>query len=444
MSQSESEERTKNIKLNILWSIALKTLGVGISFILLPMTVHYLNQVEYGIWVTLFSVMNWVNFLDMGIGLGLRNKLAEAVSKNNLEEIRTYMSTGVITTAFIGIILLLIFLVGIQFIDFQKFFNTTDLPNQELYQAVLYTGIFVILTFILSVINQIYYAYQKAAMTGAIQIVHNLIMLGIVYWLTLQPSHGLFYFVLSFGVATVVSKVFFIIVFFWNRQAIIPQIKYLQLSKVKAISNIGIKFFIMQLACILGFSSSNIVITQLLGPSYVRSYDVVFKIFSIITMVHALIVTPLWSAYTDAYVKQDIMWIKKILQKLNWLMVPVIIMVLILGINIDFIVKLWIGIQIDYSNTLVYLIGIYTIIFIWNSNYACLLNGIGKVDVQMIGWVSGAALIVPLSLLFVKQYGMENEGVILAVIGCLLINSVITPIHAYHILNKFTSKIERP
>lgn len=444
MSQSESEERTKNIKLNILWSIALKTLGVGISFILLPMTVHYLNQVEYGIWVTLFSVMNWVNFLDMGIGLGLRNKLAEAVSKNNLEEIRTYMSTGVITTAFIGIILLLIFLVGIQFIDFQKFFNTTDLPNQELYQAVLYTGIFVILTFILSVINQIYYAYQKAAMTGAIQIVHNLIMLGIVYWLTLQPSHGLFYFVLSFGVATVVSKVFFIIVFFWNRQAIIPQIKYLQLSKVKAISNIGIKFFIMQLACILGFSSSNIVITQLLGPSYVRSYDVVFKIFSIITMVHALIVTPLWSAYTDAYVKQDIMWIKKILQKLNWLMVPVIIMVLILGINIDFIVKLWIGIQIDYSNTLVYLIGIYTIIFIWNSNYACLLNGIGKVDVQMIGWVSGAALIVPLSLLFVKQYGMENEGVILAVIGCLLINSVITPIYAYHILNKFTSKIERP
>ena len=105
--------RTKIIKKNIIYSFLLKILSIGLSFILLPLTVHYLTEVEYGIWVTLFTVMNWVNFLDMGLGLGLRNKLAEAVSRNNLSEIKTYLSTGVFAMIGMGSILLVIFFIGI-------------------------------------------------------------------------------------------------------------------------------------------------------------------------------------------------------------------------------------------------------------------------------------------------------------------------------------------
>ena len=89
------ESRNKNVKKNILWSFALKALSVGLSFLVLPLTVNYLTAVEYGVWVTLFSVMNWVNMLDMGIGLGLRNRLAEAVAEQDGHLVRCYMSAGI-------------------------------------------------------------------------------------------------------------------------------------------------------------------------------------------------------------------------------------------------------------------------------------------------------------------------------------------------------------
>lgn len=259
--------------------------------------------------------MNWVNFLDMGLGLGLRNKLAEAVSKNNLNEIKTCISTGIFAMIGMGSTLLIIFIIGIQLVDMQFIFNTKEISEQDLYISTLFTGIFVIVAFVLSVINQIYYAYQKAAITGAIQILHNLVMLGIVYYLTLQPTHKLFYFVLSFGIAVLSSRIIFIIDFFKKNRNIISQFKYFKLDKLKNISSLGIKFFVIQIVCIAMFSSSNILITQCLGPEYVRSYDIVFKLFSFITMAHGLICAPLWNAYTDAYIKKDFVWIKSNIKK---------------------------------------------------------------------------------------------------------------------------------
>ena len=97
----------------------------------------------------------------------------------------------------------------------------------------MFTGIFVIIAFVLSVINQIYYAYQKATITGAIQIVHNLIMLGVVYYLTLQPTHKLFYFVLSFGIAVLSSRIIFIIDFFNKNKSVIPKFKYVKIKQLK-------------------------------------------------------------------------------------------------------------------------------------------------------------------------------------------------------------------
>ena len=51
--------RSKNVKKNIIYSFILKFFSIGLSFVLLPLTVHYLTEVEYGVWVTLFTVMNW-------------------------------------------------------------------------------------------------------------------------------------------------------------------------------------------------------------------------------------------------------------------------------------------------------------------------------------------------------------------------------------------------
>lgn len=412
--------RSSIVKKNIIYSFFLKILGIGLSFILLPLTVNYLNEVEYGVWITLFSIMNWVNWLDMGLGLGLRNKLSEAVSKNNLNEIKRYLSTGIFAMIGIGSILLVIFLIGINLLKMQSIFNTKVISEQDLYISTLFTGIFVILAFVLSIINQIYYAYQKAAVTGAIQIVHNLIMLCIVYYLTLQPTHKLFYFVLSFGIAILFSRIIFIIDFFKKNRNIIPQLKYLKLDKLKNISSLGIKFFMIQIVCIAMFSSSNILITQCLGPEYVRSYDIVFKIFSFVTMIHGLICAPLWNAYTDAYVKKDFIWIRSIIKKMIYLMMPIILGCLILIWKIEWITNMWIrNTDILIPQYLSIFMGLYVILSCWNNIWSYFLNGIGNINIQIYSSIISVLIMLPLSWYLMKEIGVS--GMICAIcIGLFL------------------------
>lgn len=431
--------RSRNVKKNIVYSFLLKFFSIGLSFILLPLTVHYLTEVEYGIWVTLFTVMNWVNFLDMGLGLGLRNKLAEAVSKNNLNEIKTYLSTGIFAMIGMGCILLVIFLIGINLVKMQSIFNTKAISEQELYISTLFTGIFVIIAFVLSVINQIYYAYQKAAITGAIQILHNLIMLSIVYYLTLQSTHKLFYFVFSFGISVLLSKIVFIIDFFRKNKNVIPQIKDLKLDKLKNISGLGIKFFVIQIVCIAMFSSSNILITQCLGPEYVRSYDIVFKVFSFITMAHGLICAPLWNAYTDAYVKRDFVWIRSIVKKMIYIMIPIIMGCLILIWNIEWIIKIWIrDTNILIPEYLTIFMGLYVIMSCWNNIWSYFLNGIGNINIQLYVSVISVLIMLPLSWHLMKAIGVS--GMICAIFISLFLSGIPQMIQVINIINKEDNK----
>lgn len=427
------ENRRSNIvKRSIIYNFLLKFVSIGLSFLLIPLTINYLTITEYGIWITLFTVMNWVNFLDMGLGLGLRNKLAEAVSKNNLNEVRTYLSTGIFSMIIMGAILLILFLIGIQLINLQSIFNTEEISEYDLYISTLFTGIFIILAFVLSLINQIYYAYQKAAITGTIQIVHNLIMLIIVYYLTLQFTHKLFYFILSFGIATLLSRIIFIFIFFYNNNNILPKVKYVKLESLKNICNLGIKFFVVQITCIVLFSSSNILITQCLGPEYVRSYDVVFKVFSVITIAHGLILSPLWSAYTDAYVKRDFNWLKNSLKKTIYLMIPIIICVFIIIWQIDFIISFWLRTTINIPEYLPICIGLYVIVLCWDNVWSYFVNGVGKISIQLYSKIISVIIILPLSWYLMSKIG--STGMCLALAIGLFISSIPTMIQVRYIL----------
>ena len=60
------------------------------------------------------------------------------------------------------------------------------------------------------------------------------------------------------------------------------------------------------------FSTDNFIISKLFGPEEVVPYNIAFKYFSIITMVYSILLTPYWSSFTEAYTKNDFVWIKKI------------------------------------------------------------------------------------------------------------------------------------
>lgn len=406
--------RSKQLRKNIGLAFVLKAIGVGISFLQLPLTISYLTEVEYGIWVTVFSTMNWINVLDMGIGLGVRNKLAISISSNDIDSAKAYISTGIFSMCCIAALLLVVLICGLQFVEPQALFNTQDIDREDLYSIVFWTGIFVIMTFALSIVNQFYYAYQDAAKTGMISVFGSVMMLGMVYWLTLQESHNLLYFVFAFGISSVVSKAVYIAYFFVKNSDIFPSISTISIRKMYEISGIGIKFFIIQICTIFCFSMMNILITQILGPQYVRTYDVIFKLLNFFLMLQTLMLTPLWSAYTDAYVKQDYAWIRKAFHKTNLSLVALTFLMVLVAWKIDFFIWLWLHIHVDYSYSLLGLMVLYQILMLFNGNNCYLLNGIGEIDWQLWAFIVAAALMVPMAYCFSVYLNMGLVGIVLA------------------------------
>ena len=53
------------------------------------------------------------------------------------------------------------------------------------------------------------------------------------------------------------------------------------------------------------FQFTNIIITRIEGPDVVTQYNIAYKYFNVLNMFALIILSPFWSAFTDAYVKKD-------------------------------------------------------------------------------------------------------------------------------------------
>ena len=87
------DKRTASVKKNILGSLVIRGVSILVSLLIVPMTLNYVSSEVYGIWLTLSSVMLWLNFFDVGFTLGLKNKLAEAIALDNWDKGRKFVST---------------------------------------------------------------------------------------------------------------------------------------------------------------------------------------------------------------------------------------------------------------------------------------------------------------------------------------------------------------
>lgn len=436
----DSAGRTKVVKRHISLTFVYKALAIGLSYLLVPLTIKYLNIEQYGIWMTLLSIMTWVTFFDIGLGNGLRNKLTEALSTNDIKLARTYVSTAYVAVSFIALIFFVMLIFILPFAPWNKIFNTTSVSNTELLKVVFIVGLFFLFNFVLSLCNQMFYAYQKASVAAISPVLLNIFALIAIYTLINLASGSLLYLGFCYGLSMVLSNLLLILYFFKKHREVIPSTKYFDLSKIREIGSLGVKFFIIQLAALLIFASDNMIITQVFEPGEVTPYNVVFKLFSIIIIGHGIIVAPLWSAYTAAYAKGDIKWIRNILKKLNLLMIPTIIGVLMLTIFARDIINLWVGHKIKFPYLLVVFMGIYTIIFVWNNIYAYFINGIGRIEPQLYSAIIAGLINIPLSIYFAKFLEMGISGVILGTIISLSPFAIIGPLQTYYILNNSTSR----
>ena len=84
------EERSALAKKNILASLIFKVIDIPVYLALVPVTINYLNEYEYGIWLTLSSIILWIDTFDIGLG----NVVIEKYNDTQLKIIYGWEITG--------------------------------------------------------------------------------------------------------------------------------------------------------------------------------------------------------------------------------------------------------------------------------------------------------------------------------------------------------------
>jgi O-antigen/teichoic acid export membrane protein len=295
--------------------------------------------------------------------------------------------------------------------------NATAGMERELQILAIVVFSFFSLRLILQLFNIILIADQKPAKSSLFNLLANLSSLIIIFVLTKLTKGSLF------KVGMVISGMPVLVLFvaslwFYNKdyKVFAPHIKYVKFKFAKDLMGLGVKFFIIQIAAVVLYQTSNIVIAQLFGPAKVTNYYVAFKYFSVVTMAFGIILTPFWSAFTEANAIGDIQWIKSIMKKLQWLWFAMIGVVVIMLLASGFIFNLWVGDKVNISFSLSAVIALYVIINTWNGIYSHFLNGVGKIKLQLYSGIWGILINIPLAIYLGRIIGIE--GVVLST--CLL------------------------
>ncbi len=399
---------------NIYASFIFRIIGLGCSLIIIPLLLTQLKNEEYGIFVTIISITSWLTFLDLGLGNGLKNKLSEALAEQDSVKARTLISTAYIAMSALVALILVAFVLIFPFIPFAKLILGAHASNASVDGLVKWALCLFCLRMTGDLINAVLLAGQRAAHAAALQMFIQLITLAaFIYLKYVLESKQL----LQYGIAYFVIPLFVLVaahlhLFKGSSSSLTPSLKYFSKHILSDLFLIGFQFLIIQIAVLIVFATDNLIIGRILGYQHVTSYNIAFRYFSVLTFGWMIILTPLWTAFSEAYIKQDFLWLKKTIHRLEKLWLLFVLCAVLMFICSKWIYKLWLNEAVYIPNILSLAMMAFILVNALTNVYVFFLNGISKIKWQVYLSVFAAAVNIPLSILLAKNLGLGNTGVI--------------------------------
>lgn len=419
-----TNSRNKMLRNNILFSGFLKIVGLLTSLVIVPITINYLNNEVYGIWMTITSILYWITTFDIGLGNGMRNYLAEALATNDTKLGKKYISTTMLLLSLIALSMAIVLLYPLITINFNSFFNTNAIAGNELRMAVVIAVGFTLMNFVLKNIGMIFVAMQKYAINDLLSISGNVIALILIYILTKVTTGNLVLVVLAYTMTSCVAFLLAAIPLFWKHPELKPSLRFFEKSLGKKIVGKGFGFFVIQISsCLVIFGAANFFITQSCGPAAVTTYNIAYKFFNLLVIAYTIILAPMWNAYTDAYVKGDMQWIKATFNKALKFWVLSICGGLGMLLICNLFYKLWIGNMVNVPLSVSASTLIYVCFFNLNNCATYLINGLNKIFVQIIISLAVTTLYIITVLAFGRKLGVE--GIVLSMAASYAVMSVV-------------------
>lgn len=442
---SRGEERTILAKKNIAASFVTKAVTILISFIMVPLTIGYVNEERNGIWLTLSSMVAWMVLFDIGFGNGLKNKFAEAKARGELLLAKKYVSSTYAIIIILWAVIFTLFALINPYLDWMKIIPSTP-PEyaKELNDLVWICVSAFGFTFVLRLLGSIVTADQRPAIAAFIDMLGQLLsLLGIFILVKTTPaSLPKLGFVLAFS-PVVVYLIYSLILFNSRYKNVRPSWKYIDFSLGKQMLNLGVKFFITACAAFIIAGTLNFLVAYMVDSAEVTRYNTAFRLFSLAFNVMTIIIMPYWSSFTDAYTLKDYAWMKSSVRQLYRIfLVFLVVQVIVLALS-PLIYYLWVDAWLEKALNIPFAISfavfLYVCILCWTSMCIYPINGIGKIQLQLYSSVAEMILLFPLAFFLGGRFG--TVGIILTPVIIYLPRTIWAPVQLNKLLNNTATGI---
>lgn len=437
-----TDSRSKKMYKNTVAMIGIRGVSMILTLISAPIMLHHVDRADYGVLLTLTSIVGWVGYMDVGLGNGLRNKLPEFLAKGDFHSAKKIVSSCYVTLAIYVALIIVIFLMVSPFVDWLGVLNSPTSDAGEIRGLTNVVFIAFCIQFLFGLINSILFAYQMPAFQSLFTFVGQFVAL---IALVIQVYVFDVTSVLQIGaINSIIPPLVLFLgsigLFRTKLKEIAPSFKLFEFKSVGSILSLGLKFFVLQMITIVLFQANSIIIARVVSPEAVVEYNLAFKYVSLLTMIFTIVITPVWSATTDAYVRKDFEWINKTLSFSRKVCIASIFIGVLMVLASKFVYGMWLGrgsIDINYSTT--GLILLYISFEMLYKVYGTIINGTGKVFAQIILTGIIAIIYIPLAIFLGNLCGLS--GVLIANTIVFALNYVWSKLQCNKLINQTATGI---
>jgi O-antigen/teichoic acid export membrane protein len=408
-AEARGRLRSRRALVTSLTNLVAKVITVATSFATVPLTLHYLGDERFGLWMTISSLTALFAFADLGLGNGLLNGVAEANGRDGAVAVRRLLASATAMLSGIALALLVTLLPAILFFDWSSFFGLSD-PRavQELTPALLVFMVCFLFNIVASVVQRTQLGLQMGFLNGIANAVGSVMGLAAVL-LAIHVSAGLPWLVaglLGGPLLALVASGWWLLA--RQRRDLIPRLGDIAAPTMARLARLGGLFFGLQIASALAFASDNLVGARFAGAAAVGEFAIATKLFSVVSVVVPIFLGPLWPAYSEAIARGDMVWVRRALVRSSCLagMFAALgaLMVLILFAPLC---EWWLQRQLAVSTTLLWGLASWVLISAIGTGISMLLNGAHVVREQAM--IAGVFAFVCLTgkVFFIQHYGLE-------------------------------------
>ena len=433
---NSGSERTRLVKRNAVGSLLIKFFSMFIDFAKVPILLSYLDSEHYGVYITIASIIYWSHNFDFGLGAGLRYNLTKTLSLGDTERGKRLVSTAYISMSAIMGIVFICAVPVFCFLDWNNILNCSVVSSSELLYSVILVLAAYLIQFVLELLSYVLQADQRAAISSIFKPIANLITLVLIFVLKLFSYNSLFLACLAMTLPIILVLLIANIRLYYKKYSTIaPTIKSFDKSCLRDIYSLGIKFFIGQLSSLIVFNTGSFLITYYINPVETAAYNSAWTYFGVLVIFNNMVLQPFVAAITDAYVKDEIEWIKRTFVKIRIYSIGLTILSIILLLVSPFAFSIWLGDKLEIPWSMCVLMSIYFILNIWVSPYMNFISGVGKLTITSIVSVGKIILFIPTAIFMIKIYG--TLGLLISIILINTIPNFIVGVSQYRrIINK--------